>query len=319
MKHRTDVGAPMIAERSGQDDDVERLRSRVDALERMLDEAQMSIEALSTPHSIQELIRRVQAPEAPRPQRARPSDIHSLFAALSQAPVNINVLRGPELVFELAHPLTVKALGARPIIGKPLLEAVPELRDQDAPLLLRSVFENGRRVDQQEKLVRLDDGSGQLRDTYWSFSFLPLFDAHGHVEGVLTINIEVTEQVLARRQQEACERHFQRVVNDLNAGLAQAQLTGRILQTNERFRQIVGRTEAELRELRIQQLVYDEHHDARQFRALVEEGTPFATKVRRVKPDGSVAWLQNSLSRVEDREGQPRGVVVVALEQVSGG
>jgi PAS domain S-box-containing protein len=242
--------------------------------------------------------------------------LDALHVALSQAPVNINILRGADLVFELAHPLTVKALGARQVVGLPLLEAVPELVDQDTPFLVRHVFDTGQRIDGHEKLVRLlVENSDQLRDTFWTFSYLPIRDGAGKVDGVLTVSIEVTEQVRERRQTEASQRHLQHLVSHFNAGIAQARLTGDIVRTNERYRQLVGRTEADMQRLRIQQLVHDETDAAEQFRELVEMGTAFATRLRHVRPDGSVAWLQNSVSRFEDREGRPQGVVVVALEQ----
>ena len=60
------------------------------------------------------------ADDAPLWERTR------LRSLLDQAPIVINFLRGPELTFEYVHPLAEKALGGRSVVGKPLLEAVPE-------------------------------------------------------------------------------------------------------------------------------------------------------------------------------------------------
>ena len=49
----------------------------------------------------------------------------ALKRLLRNVPVVINFLRGPDLVYEVAHPLTIKALG-REIEGMPLREVQPE-------------------------------------------------------------------------------------------------------------------------------------------------------------------------------------------------
>ena len=47
-----------------------------------------------------------------------------LLTLLEQLPASVNLLQGPNLVFEFVHPNTKKALGGRPLAGKPLLVAI---------------------------------------------------------------------------------------------------------------------------------------------------------------------------------------------------
>ena len=295
--------------------ELEQKRLRIRELERALDEMTMAMEVMSTPSSVRELLARVMTGEPWLRRRAR-TEKEQLLTSLSQAPVTINVLRGPDLIFELAHPSTVRALGSRQVIGKPLAEAIPELSGQAFPDLLQRVLETGERVDAKERLARLDtDGSGQLRDTYWDFSYLPLLDSDGRVEGVMTFDVDVTAQVVARRELAAKDELIRRLFLREDAGIAHAHLDGRIALTNARYRAILGRSETELVQSRIDDLVRDELADkTERFRELVELGTPFAANAQHERPDGSTVWLQCALSRLEDPGGRPHGLVAIAVE-----
>lgn len=120
---------------------------------------------------------------------------------LKQVPAAINFLRGSELVFEFAHPNTLKALGGRDVLGKPLLEAIPEHRGQPFAEMLERVYRTGEPIVGKEMLAKLDrTGTGVLEESYWNFSYLPVRSPSGDVEGVMTFDIEVTDSVLAREQ-----------------------------------------------------------------------------------------------------------------------
>jgi signal transduction histidine kinase len=149
----------------------------------------------------------------------------SLFhSLLSQVPAVINFLRGPQLIFEFAHPLTIQSLGGREVTGKPLLEAIPEHSGQPFYDMLQSVFTTGQPCSGQERLARVDrTNSGQLEDSYWNFDYLPVRGIDGRVEGVMTFDVEVTEQVLARKKVEAVAAQLQlasaereRLIEDLS-------------------------------------------------------------------------------------------------------
>jgi signal transduction histidine kinase/CheY-like chemotaxis protein len=158
---------------------------------------------LVKPFSAKELIARVHAHlERTRFRGAAEAERNRLRSLLSQVPAIVNFLRGPELVFEFAHPLAIQAFAGRDVVGKPLLEALPELRDQEYPALLRRVVETGQPIEGKEKMILHDDGHGGLRRSYWNFVYLPVQGADGQVEGVMTFDLDVTDQVMARRRME---------------------------------------------------------------------------------------------------------------------
>ncbi len=66
------------------------------------------------------------------------------FAQLfEQAPTFMTVLRGPRHVFELANPRYLQLVGDRPIIGRPIAEALPEAVSQGYVERLDQVYSTG--------------------------------------------------------------------------------------------------------------------------------------------------------------------------------
>ena len=89
--------------------------------------------------------------------------------------------------------------------GKPLLVAIPEFRDQPYYARLRRVYETGESFEQHEALVWLVV-DGRKVETYWDSVYLPMRDASGAIEGVMTFDLDVTESVRARRELEQASR-----------------------------------------------------------------------------------------------------------------
>jgi PAS domain S-box-containing protein len=128
-----------------------------------------------------------------------------LLTLLNQVPATVNFLRGPDLVFEFAHPKTLEAMGYRELLGKPLLVAAPELREQQNFEHLRRVYQTGE-LHQQREVRAWFDVAGHGVETYWDSIYLPVHGASGAVEGVMTFDLDVTESVIARQELERVNR-----------------------------------------------------------------------------------------------------------------
>jgi PAS domain S-box-containing protein len=126
-----------------------------------------------------------------------------LAEAFRGAPSFLAVMRGDDHVFELVNDAYYTVVGHRDLIGKPLLEALPELRDQGFVELLDRVVETGEPYVGREMPIRLFRSAGaepELR--YVDFVYQPLLEADGTVSGVAAHGNDVTEQVLSRREIE---------------------------------------------------------------------------------------------------------------------
>src|SRR6185295_4417382 len=125
--------------------------------------------------------------------------LHSLFM---QAPTPIAVLRGPSHVIELANPPLCESWdrAAEEILNLPLVQAMPELRDQIYPLLLDEVYRTGVPYVGRETAARLRHREGPGRQRYFNFVYSPFRNIEGEVDGIFIIASDVTQQVLAREQ-----------------------------------------------------------------------------------------------------------------------
>jgi signal transduction histidine kinase/DNA-binding response OmpR family regulator len=119
-----------------------------------------------------------------------------------QTPLPVAILRGEDLVFEVANPACIEVAGERELLGKPILEALPELRGQGFDDQMRDVMRTGLTQVGREVLVRLRRHD-VIEDTYFTFIFAPLGTIGGRSDSVVVICNEVTEQVQARIKLEA--------------------------------------------------------------------------------------------------------------------
>lgn len=156
-----------------------------------------------------EMYRRAQEVQAARYEAEQQRErLRTLFM---QAPLPICVLRGPDLVFELVNSPFQQLVGrGRPLLGRPLLVAMPEL-DTDLIEILRSVYATGERFTAQEYPVLLDwDTNGRLYEKFITFIYEPVRNDQGQFDSIIAFAYEVTEHVLARQRLEQSE-HYLRV------------------------------------------------------------------------------------------------------------
>ncbi|MBA3499120.1 MAG: ATP-binding protein [Myxococcota bacterium] len=147
---------------------------------------------------------------------------HRLYAALLNAPGPFCLLTGEELTIELINHACLRVWRRdERIIGTSLLSALPELRDQPFPTLLRDVLRTGEPVRQRDIVARLGpDEHGAYRDVHFDFSYEPLRGSSGSVESVIVFAVDVTHQVLAQREIERALDDARRASNAKDEFLA---------------------------------------------------------------------------------------------------
>jgi signal transduction histidine kinase/DNA-binding response OmpR family regulator len=163
---------------------------------------------LAKPFSPRELIARVASQlERARAQqiikRSTESERRRLHSFLMEAPAAIAILRGPNLVFELANERYYQINGNRDIVGKPGRQALPDLVEQGVWDLFDRIYATGEPFVGNEFPARFrgpGDDPGQQR--YFNWVGQATRDERGQIDGIMVFAVEVTEQVAARRQIE---------------------------------------------------------------------------------------------------------------------
>jgi PAS domain S-box-containing protein len=134
-----------------------------------------------------------------------------LQSLIMQAPTPIFVLRGPEHRFELVNPPAMQIIGERHIVGKTVFEAMAKYEAQGFFEPLDQVYTTGVTVSVKELHVLTDPHQDKAEGRYFNVVYQPLLTTSGDVNGVMILTVDVTEQVLSRKQIEELRDAQQRV------------------------------------------------------------------------------------------------------------
>jgi signal transduction histidine kinase len=137
-----------------------------------------------------------------------------LTQVFMQAPAAIMVARGPMHIIQSVNPRYSEVTGNRPLIGKTVPEAFPDLAGQGLFELYDQVFATKEPYVGNEVPVRVER-FGRVDDAYFNFVYQPLIDEQGEAFGVLTHAVEVTDVVRSRQQAEERARELVRLTQAL--------------------------------------------------------------------------------------------------------
>ncbi len=185
----------MVSARAGEEARLDGLRAGAD-------------DYLVKPFSARELRARVEA-QALRAEVRHVEEAHNrrLLSVFRHAPVAIAILRGPQHVFEFVNDPYVELIGPRPVVGKGIREALPELHDQGIYELLDNVYTSGQPFNAESLRLVLNRGpEGEPEQADFKFVYQPMLDDDGAVQGIVVVASEVTELANARRQAESASR-----------------------------------------------------------------------------------------------------------------
>ena len=119
-----------------------------------------------------------------------------------QAPNFMMVLKGPNHVCEIANAAGRQLVGGRDVVGKSILQALPEVAAQGLIKLLDGVYQSGETFVAANRLVSFVVPDAPLTsspvDRYLDFVYQPIKDAQGQVSGVFVSGSDVTEHHQAR-------------------------------------------------------------------------------------------------------------------------
>lgn len=219
-----DLPVLMLSARAGEEAQVEGLEAGAD-------------DYLVKPFSARELVARVSTTlEMARSRRIAQEALEQLNAQLTaetnrlselfaEAPSLMAVLKGPDHVFELANPAYLALIGHRPLIGRPLVEALPELAGQGFAVLLDRVRQTAEPHVGRGVRVMLDRSrTGSLEERVVDFVYQPILDSRGEVSSIFVEGTDVTERARAEDLRNAQNGILQAAVEDITLDVALGKL-----------------------------------------------------------------------------------------------
>jgi len=221
----------------------------------------------------------------------------SLHNIIDQAPVAMFIFRGPELIIDSINKIALAMIQrTNEVLGKPLLQAIPELKDAPAYQIIQQVYRTGAAQYGWEVLVPLER-DGKMEDRYFNFAYTPLKE-NGQVVGVMDVATEVTEQVVARHILEAVQetteqqkRLYEAITNNTPDLLYIFDLNYRFRYANEALLRMWGEPEELALGKGLRELGYEEWH-AQMHEQEIEEIVATKKSIR-----GTVSFLHAELGK----------------------
>ncbi|MGI4863228.1 MAG: PAS domain-containing sensor histidine kinase [Janthinobacterium lividum] len=137
------------------------------------------------------------------------------------APAGICIFDGPEWVYQFVNPGYQAMFPGRQLLGKRLVDALPEVADQPLMAILHHVYDTGEPFQETEVLVPLArTEGGPIEDIYFDLTYLARHDEQGQIDGFVTYAYDVTEQVHARRERDRQQRQLHELFEQAPVAIA---------------------------------------------------------------------------------------------------
>lgn len=183
------------------------------------------------------------------------------------------ILRGRDYVVEVTNE-QLAALWGKPlkdIVGRKLLEILPELVDQPFPAFLKTVYDTGEAYGQEEEEFFVETDTGK-EIKYVSFYYDPLRNENGQVDGIVVTAADITNIVKSRQLLEETFEEQQSLNEEITATNEELAAANEELQTtNEELFTTQHTLEKSLRDLAVSE---------NRFRTLIQDA-PVAIGVLR--------------------------------------
>jgi PAS domain S-box-containing protein len=253
---------------------------------------------LTKPFSARELLARVGANlSTARVRReallAMQQNAERLRQLFEQAPGFMCMLRGPDHVFEMANAAYIRLIGERDIIGRKVLDAVPEAAGQGFIELLDDVFRTGNAFTGQATSLRLQRSPhGPIEERFVDFVYQPIRDAKGEVTGIFVQGSDVTDAKLAEIALRASELQFRTFSQAMPNHVWTSRPDGLLDWFNDRVYEYSGAAPGALDGEAWAAIVHpdDVPEAAARWAAALSSGDTYETEFRIRRADGAYRW-----------------------------
>ncbi|MDI1259838.1 PAS domain S-box protein [Aquabacterium sp.] len=241
-------------------------------------------------------------------ERARVAELERFRRLFEQSPSFVAVLRGPEHVFELANPAYLKIVSRPDILGKTVLQALPEVAGQGFVALLDQVYRSGEPFAGRAVPVLLSSQPGMTPERrFLDFVYQPILDNQGVVSGIFVEGVDVTAAHEAAQALAASNEQLARAQAAGGVGIFTLDLTQNLLTVTAEMCRIFGLPEqAHMAPEALEELILADDVERVSSLATRTPGElPLKTEYRIRRPDnGQIRWIARSAEFQCDEHGQ---------------
>lgn len=230
---------------------------------------------------------------------------HRIRNIVEEATVATAIYVGKEMKIELANEAMVKLWGKNTtVIGKPLMEALPELEGQPFLDLLEEVFTTGNTYWGKEDKVDLEI-NGKIQTGFFNFTYKPLRNESGEIYGILNMAVDVTELVRSKMLVKESEVHFRQLANLMPTKVTNTDAEGNFIYFNQEWLAYTGLTFKELNELGWLSLIHPDEREIfrKKWQASLDSGEPFEMEIRCRDKNGKYRWHLGRAEAVKNDDG----------------
>ena len=182
----------------------------------------------------------------------------------------------------------------------------PEEFMHDSQNAIDQLLTKGETTPYEKQYIRKDG------TRWWGLFAAKLLSENEAVEFVL----DITESKRAEAALRESEERLRAIINQATAGIVRADSQGKMMFANQAFCKMLGYTVLELIGKTIWEITFKDDVDENQrlFEQLILDGTPFLLEKRLIRKDGSIVWVNISVSRIVDAKGMPQSTVAIVVD-----
>lgn len=246
---------------------------------------------------------------------AWPIALRSQLATMLACPVPMFLVWGPDLVsFYNDAYRPILGYRADTAMGTPFKVLWGSIWDEIEPLVDKALSGQVAKVtDMRLDLAR----TGEPEESYWSFSYSPVFDDGGTITGMICVTRETTDRVVAERRQRASDERLELALSSgAHVGLWDWDVVNDSVRSDARFAAMYGVDPAAAEAgMPIGQFFGGIHPDDRDrvnreievaMAQVAAGGGPhrFTSEYRLVQGDGTVHWVSAQGRCIPDETGR---------------
>ncbi len=243
---------------------------------------------------------------------------------IEESPVATCLFTGRDLIIEIANEAMLDLWGkGASVIGKPLSEALPELKGQPFLQILDDVFTTGKLYSAKDAAADLVVG-GVLATYYFDFAYTPLFNTEGEVYGIVDTAIDITSQVLAIKSLEEAEARTRSTAERLqfaldagNLGSYELSLPDGAINCTALYKQNFGLLPTDTlnyKKLVSMILPADKAQMQQAIDKAIAERAVYIAECRVQWPDNTIHWIRASGNIFYDEQSQPTQIIGVTQD-----